>query len=554
MNPLGVDRAGLADARDTTRMKGKGEVMRALSGFLAAFLLLVATGPLHAQPRTVSGTVRAQEDGRPLAEVTVRLRGAIASVRTDAAGAFRIELPAVSSGQLIFSHPERDLLEVELLDRRSVDVVLRLRARYNQYGVRVDRTPLDAEARDGLLVFESADGDYRFWFDMRANLDGAVIMGDELNENGSGAEVRRARIGVKAQFRRHWYGEVDMDFADSRADLKDAYLKYSPTESFSIKWGNAKEIFSLEQNTTSRYLVFMERPMVTRAMTPSRTLGMQAVWNRPYLLLAGGVHFQDVGGWEEVQVRKDNNADIGRDEGYSLTGKVILMPGYYAVDQGIHIGLAGSYRTPKTHDDLGTVRFDTRGPANVNRRKYLDTDRMEDVDHWVLGGLDLAAYRRGLRLQAEYTTAEVTYEDPDLAGEHFNGFYVQGSAMLFGGRYQYNAGDGEFTQPTLGGRRGDVELGLRYEYLDLNSRAAGVMGGAGDAWTVGVNYYPNSNVKFMLNYAVVNHDRYANGRGRLFSGLDAAGNLTRDPLLVAAPDGEAGEDYRALAVRVQVSF
>lgn len=525
-------------------------IVRALAG--AAVLFLVAASA-QAQSRVVAGTVRSGTEGQPVAGAAVRVQGGLAGVRTDAGGAFRIEVPAQSTDILVVTHPDFDGLEVALQGRTTVEITMMSRVRYNQYGVRVDRTPLTAEERDGILVFESRDGAYRFWFDLRVNVDGAVIMGDKLNENGSGTEMRRARIGVKAQFRRHWYGEVDMDFADSRADLKDAYLEYNPSDRFSVRWGNFKEIFSLEQNTTSRYLTFLERPMVTRALTPDRRIGMQAVWSRAPLLLAGGVHFQDVGGWEEVQIRKDNNADLGADEGYSFTGKVILMPWPHRGDQGMHLGLAASYRTPKTDDELHTMRFDTRGPANVNRRKYLDTDRLADVDHSVLAGMDLAAYRKGLRFQGEYSTVDVT-RTGTLGTEHFNGFYVQGSAMLFGGQYRYNRAEGEFTQPSLGSARGDLEMAARFEYLDLNSRAAGTMGGAGEAWTVGLNYYPNNNVKFMVNFAIVNHDRYANGRGRLFVGTDAAGLKTRDPLLAVEADGKAGEDYRALAVRVQVSF
>ncbi len=33
----------------------------------------------------------------------------------------------------------------------------------------------------------------------------------------------------------------------------------------------------------------------------------------------------------------------------------------------------------------------------------------------------------------------------------------------------------------------------------------------------------------MLNYAYLNHDRYANGKDKLFVGYDANGNLTRNP-------------------------
>lgn len=528
--------------------------MRTLTALFTTGLLLAATASAQGQARTVTGTVRSSLDGKPVAEAVVRVQGAVAGTRTTASGTFIIEVPAGTTDILVVTHPDHDPLEVAIQGRSTVEVTLVSSVRYNQYGVRVNRTPLSPEERDGILVFESRDGSYRFWMDMRVNVDGAVVMGDQFNENGSGAEMRRARIGVKAQFRRNWYGEVDMDFADSRADLKDAYLMYSvPGGGLDLKFGNFKEVFSLETNTTSRYLTFLERPMVTRALTPSRHIGVGVTWSQPFVLLAGGVHFQDVGGWEEVQNRKDNNADYGADEGYSLTGKVILMPGYHDPDQGIHVGLAGSYRTPKTDDEIGKMRFDTRGPANVNRRKYLDTDRMEDVDHSVLVGLDLAAYRKGFRVQGEYTTVDVTRID-QLPGEHFNGFYLQGSALMFGGRYQYNTGEGEFTQPALGSARGDLELAARYEYLDLNSRADGVMGGSGDAWTLGLNYYPNNNVKFMVNYAIVNHDRYANGRGRLFIGTDAAGNKTTNPLLAVEPDGEAGEDYRVLAVRVQVSF
>ncbi|MCO5264244.1 MAG: hypothetical protein M9901_15325, partial [Lentimicrobium sp.] len=35
--------------------------------------------------------------------------------------------------------------------------------RYNQYGARVNRTPLKAEERNGVLVLESKDQKYKIW-------------------------------------------------------------------------------------------------------------------------------------------------------------------------------------------------------------------------------------------------------------------------------------------------------------------------------------------------------------------------------------------------------
>jgi phosphate-selective porin OprO and OprP len=270
--------------------------------------------------------------------------------------------------------------------------------------------------------------------------------------------------------------------------------------------------------------------------------------------VAGGVHFQDVGGWEEVQNRKDNNADFGVDEGFSLTGKIVLMPWVNDVTKGVHVGIASSVRTPKTEDLIDAVRFDVRGPANVNRRKYVDTDRIRNTDRTLHAGYELGAYYGGFKIISELNTVSLTRDNDSIPTAKFGGHYIAASRLLFGGRQQYNTRDGEFTQPALGRGWGDVEVAARYEYIDLNSPNAGITGGEAEAWTVGINFLPNNNVKFMLNYSLVNNDRFANGRGRLNVGTTEAGVPTSNPQLIVQKSGKAGEDYKVLALRVQVSF
>lgn len=534
-------------------LTNEGSKMRYLRPLLSTALLLAAAQPLFAQARGVTGVVRSQVDGRPVAGVEVRLLGTATPVRTSAEGSFSLSVPAVSTEILVLTHPDFDAMQVELLGRTRVDIELIPAVRFNQYGVPVSRTPVEGEARDGILVFESPDQSYRLWFDLRVQMDGAYFWGNDRNAIGNGVEMRRARLAFKSVFATDWYAELDMDFADSRADLKDAYLAYMGFPGIELRAGNFKEVFSIETNTTSRYLTFLERPMVTRALTPSRHAGLGVTYTRPYLMAAGGLHFQDVGGWEEVQNRKDNNSATGVSEGYSLTGKLVAMPFLREGDRVLHLGVAASYRTPKTHDRIGAVRYDVRGISNINRRKYLDTDRMMEVDHSVLTGFEAAAHVGGTRLQGEYTRSEVQRKG-DLPTERFSGFYAQASRMLFGGSYRYNPGDAEFTQPSLGRSWGDVELGVRYEYLDLNGPSGLVMGGEGEGITVGLNFYANRNVKLSANYGWMNHDRYANARNSLFVGVDADGNPTRNPDLVVDPKGKAGEDYSVLSLRIQVSF
>jgi|JI10StandDraft_1071094.scaffolds.fasta_scaffold10309_4 phosphate-selective porin OprO/OprP len=535
--------------------------MRIFHAIRGALLLLFAAGTVGAQTRTVTGTVRANTTGQPVSGVNVRLRGALQLVTTDGAGQYRIDVPAGSAEILDFTHPDYDRLEREISGQTIVDVVLITRVRVNQYQVRVDRRPLVGEDRDGILVFESPDLNYRFWFDMRVNVDGTLIYGDKFNATGSGTEIRRARMAMKSQFRRNWYAEVDMDFGDSHANLEDAYLMWTPNQSLDmavrqtldIRWGNFKETFSTEQTTSSRYNTFLERPMVTNALAPSRRVGTEVRWRPAQLLVAGGVHFQDVGDDEVTLATKDNNKDRGVDEGFALTGKVVYLPLVNRRHQGIHIALAASRRTPTSDDVAGAMRFNTRVVTKTNKKKYIDTDYITNVSHEFVKGAELGVFHNGLKVYAEGTAADVSRKNGSPTAS-FSGAFVTASAMLFGGSYNYNTADAEFTESNLGRSWGDAELALRYEYLDMNSKDAGIMGGAGEAFTVGFNMFPSRNVRFMLNWSLVNNDRYANGRGKLYVGRDAKGVLTKDPLLVAAPTGKGGEDFKVLGLRVQVSF
>ncbi len=428
------------------------------------------------------------------------------------------------------------LIGIPLWAQKEADTI-----RYNQYGVAVDRIPLIAERRGGVLVFESRDQKQRIWFDTRVQVDGAIFTGDTYNEIGNGTSIRRARLAMKTELNEKWYGELDLDFANSELEL------------------NFKESFSMESTTTSRYLTFMERPMAVSAFAPSRHIGMALQYNYNWLLAIGGIYFQDVSDLEERTYSVDNNKNLGIDEGYSLTGKLVFMPLNNKSGYGIHLGASTSYRTPKTDAEIpGSVRFSTRSLTSINRKKYLDTDNLDtdnilNVDYTWQNGFELAAYYHNFRIQGEYLLTDV-HRKNDLPTENFNGFYVMGSCMLFGGEYRYNQSDGEFTQPSRGRKWGDIELALRYDMLDLNSRMDGVMGGAGEGITAGINYHVNSSIKVMFNYAYLNHDRYANGKGKLFVGHDILGNLTKNPSDVVEAEGKAGEDFSMFSIRFEIDF
>lgn len=518
-----------------------------------ALLLVTPIGASSQQARVVTGSVTSNLDGKPLAGAIVRLKGAVLSAATDSAGQYRLDIPDNSSETLVFSHQDHDAVEREIAGKSQFDIVLMSRIRINQYGVKVERKPVNGEERSGFLVFESPDQSYKFWFDIRLQVDAAAFSGKTPSPIGNDIAIRRLRFATKSQFTPHWYGELDLDFAKAMVELEDAFMQYSNGD-FSVKLGNAKEVFSMETNTTSRYLTFLERPISTQALTPSRRLGLSAAKSLPAGVRAfGGIYFQEVGDNGKVVSRADNNNNFGANEGYSLTGKLIYQPSFNTEDGGVHVAAAGSYRTPKLDDVLGTMRFSARAVTTINDKKYVDTDRIKNVDHQNLSGLEGAAFRKNLRVQGEYYTTTVTRLDT-LKAAKFEGGFVMASMLLFGGHHRYNKEEGEFTQPARGRSWGDIELAARFEYLSLNDEKAGIMGGAGQATVLGVNWWVNNNVKFMLNSGIVDNDRNATGRGKYAVGYDAAGKPTTKPNLVVAPDGKAGNDYRVLALRCEVNF
>lgn len=448
----------------------------------------------------------------------------------------------------------------------SLPAQTREEVEYNQYGQKVETTVAQAKVQDGILVFQAKSIDYKVWFDTRLQMDAAVFFGapdftakkldGALNNNhiGNGAAIRRARFAVKAQLDKNWYGEFDTDWSSGICEIKDAIIAYTGIPNLELKSGNFKESFSIDRNTTSRYLMFMERPMVT-ALAPSRHLGVNATYHNKWFWVAGGVFGPELKGAEEQTAMEDNNK-AGHNVGLSYTGKIAFRPLYKDDMSVLHIGAAFSYREPKatSTDGYGVARYDTRNSTSINRKKYLDTDLIKGLDHEIAWTAELAGNYKGLRYETAYI-ARGAYLDKkinDKAVQWAKGWYAQASYLLFGGRQNYDSDGAKPTRITPGRKWGDLELAFRYEHCDFNT--ADYFGGSAEAYTIGLNYYPSKNIKFVLNYQFNNNDRYANGKGKLYVGYDSAGKPTKDYSKVVASDGRAGVDYSMLALRFQVAF
>ena len=143
-------------------------------------------------------------------------------------------------------------------------------------------TPVVKE-KDGAFTLESANGNNsvqltgRMHFDGRySNLDDFDKRFGETNDKDSASaadqfELRRARLGVKGKFAKHFNYEVVGNLPGT-ATLDIAYLDFAKYNEASVRFGKFKQPWGLEQLTSSNNIDFMERSYNDQ-ITPGKKLG-----------------------------------------------------------------------------------------------------------------------------------------------------------------------------------------------------------------------------------------------------------------------------------------
>ncbi|MGH8525179.1 MAG: OprO/OprP family phosphate-selective porin, partial [Gammaproteobacteria bacterium] len=131
------------------------------------------------------------------------------------------------------------------------------------------------------------------------------------------------------------------------------------------------------------------------------------------------------------------------------------------------------------------------------------------VEDIARAGAEAALVWGPFSLQGEYIWTHLD-RDSGLSDPAFDGYYVYGSWFLTGESRPYDNEKGRFTgvlpKSIVGkGGYGAWEVALRYSDVDLNDED--IEGGEEDNLTVGLNWYPTRNIRFMANYIHANSER-----------------------------------------------
>lgn len=409
---------------------------------------------------------------------------------------------------------------------------------------------------NGRPTIASADGANRLairglvQYDIASFDEGDNAAGVDLN---AGANFRRARLGVEGTVSRDWNYALTAEYGgtgNESTQLNQAWIEYAGWKPFDnlsalrLRLGAWATPLNLEDATSNAEGLFLERPAaaeLARAIAAGDgRYGVGAFLNgdRWYgsAVLTGS----------SIAAASPTNT-FDEQQGYILRAAFLPLR---APDYALHLGVNASGITEVADTASGpattqTISLNERPELRVDGSRFVDTGAIaaEGVNQY---GVELGATWRNFYAAAEYITFRVDSSTAALGDPEFDGWYVQGAWTLTGERRTWNAANGGFqgVRPANpfspnDGHWGAWEIAARYSVLDLNDNAGapgaatpanGVRGGEQVITTLGLNWYPNRAIRFLLDVYDVDVSRL-NGAG---ASLDA--------------------DYQAVALRSQLSF
>jgi phosphate-selective porin OprO/OprP len=360
-------------------------------------------------------------------------------------------------------------------------------------------------------------------------------------ELDDGVNARRARIGVIGKFMGDWEYSLVYDFGGSpdgfgglapgslpgggTSGIEQAWLSYTGFKGLAIEGGYMDSLYTLDNATSSNDIMFMERASSSVianniAASDFRSQGGirgydDWIWAGAYFTgpVSGTIHSDSISKTSAPQLARITT--FGESEQYGSFGRLTFQalqgPGY-----SVHIGGDAEFllRPPvgpasPTVIASRTLTLSDRPEVRIDPTTILSTGPIANVSHAQVYSAEAAAGLGPLFFQGEYFWFKVEREF-GLPSLNFNGGYVEASWTITGESRKYIPATGAYggiipfnpVNPS-GTGWGAWEIAGRYSVMNLNDQIgsiAGIAGGQQTIYTAGLNWYVNSNIRFMLNY------------------------------------------------------
>ncbi len=343
---------------------------------------------------------------------------------------------------------------------------------------------------------------------------------------------RRIRMEFSGDITQTMFWRMQLDFAELEdAAIKDVYIGFKELPyNQSLILGHQKRPIGLDHWNSSRFNIFLERPLVVEAVNEdARRMG----------IMMHGYNDAESFNWQYGIATLENSAGDRANRGdagqYGLHFRFTGTPWYDCTSGGrgyLHLGVAGMFANPDGDaDDMVSNSNEGRFRTRLSQRsesRWLNTGRIAGADWYEVLAFESMLNIGALQLTSEYMNIWMQRDDttagtgPDL---HFDGYYVQASYFLTGEHIPIDRIDGSIDRIRpfenfflverccggIGRGWGAWQVAGRYDMLDISDQD--IRGGVGQTATLGLNWYwtAYSRVQFNLIYGDIRDHEPVNG-------------------------------------------
>jgi phosphate-selective porin OprO/OprP len=351
-----------------------------------------------------------------------------------------------------------------------------------------------AAGPDGFVI-QSGDPDFRIRIGGYAQADGRFYAQDKDGVATNNFLLRRARLILQGTVAKYFDFYLNPDFGQGQVVLFDAYLNVKTSNKLQLRVGKFKPPVGLERLQSAQSTLFVERALPT-ALVPNRDVGAQVHGE-----LGGGVASYAVGVFDGAL--DGALIDTDGNDGKDVAGRLFLQPfarGGSTTLKGLGLGFSatsGKQRgaLPSFRSGGQVVFFSYLSTASADGNRT----RISPQGSFYLGPVAVLG---------EYVRSrQPVRKETDRARVSNEAWEVSASVVLTGETATASGVRPRRSFDPAKGTWGALELAARVNRLNVDGSAFSL--GLADpaksarearAWAVGLNWYLNRNVKYVVNF------------------------------------------------------
>jgi phosphate-selective porin OprO/OprP len=315
----------------------------------------------------------------------------------------------------------------------------------------------------------------------------------------NGNEFRRVYLSAKGKVGKKLDYKAEFEFAGGKIGYRDVYIQYNAGKYGKIALGSKAEATGLNMATSSKYITFMERSMLTSFQNFRWQSGIHY---SNFGLLDGklGLQMSLTNNGDHHQGFKDANLEEGMNFVARLTTAVVNDKENHKV---VHLG----------------VNYDKRPGKNVKFRPENHMGGKVDLGFGTSEGRSDLGFELGTTFGSLSFQGEYKMHSNELPAETYkvNTYYVFASYFLTGEHRPYKNGAFGRVKPKNdvdNGGLGALEIAARYSSVDNSDfNTSGYFDKVNNI-TIGLNWYLNSHARLMYN-TVLSDFNGANGEKQI---------------------------------------